>query len=223
MSLNTLRVEVCEANKRLERLMTNPLARGEVSGIDRESGRVVAKPDGVSAANLTPDLMSVVNLNGTILEGAKAPSQEIIIHLVLYRSFPGIGGVTSTHTTYAAMFAQALRPIPCLGTIHAEHFRGEIPVTRALRKPEIEGSYEQAIGQTIVERFNRIVPSEIPAVLVAHHGPVTWGKTAAESVFNSVALEETARLAFGTIQLDAARTPIPVPMMEKHFHRARTA
>lgn len=223
MSLDKLRAEVCEANQRLERLKTNPLARGEVSGIDRGAGRVVVKPRGLPAANLSPEMMSVVDLNGAIYDGGAIPSEEVIIHLVLYRAFRDIGGVTSTHTTYAAMFAQALRPIPCLGTIHAEHFRGEVPVTRALRKPEIEGAYEQAIGEVIVERFTRIAPLDIPGILVAQHGPVTWGRTAAESVLNSVAMEETARLAFGTIQLDPARTPIPLPMMEKHFQRTRTS
>jgi L-ribulose-5-phosphate 4-epimerase len=219
MLLESLRKSVCEANRDLERHGLVLLTWGNVSGIDREKGLVVIKPSGVPYADLTPENMVVMDLLGAKVEGTLNPSSDAPTHVVLYKEFQNIGGVVHTHSTHATEFAQAIRPIPCLGTTHADHFRGEIPVTRPLRKPEIEGTYERSTGLNIVERFLRLDPAEMPAVLVANHGPFTWGATPAAAVINSVVLEEVARMAAGTLRLAPSIAPLPNLLMDKHFLR----
>jgi len=219
MLLEELRKDVCEANRELERRRLVLFTWGNVSGIDRAAKLMVIKPSGVAYADLTPEKMVVMNLDGTVAEGTLNPSSDAPTHLVLYSEFPTIGGVTHTHSRYATMFAQACRPIPCLGTTHADHFRGEIPVTRTLRKPEIEGHYERCTGFVIVERFSRQESRDTPAVLVANHGPFTWGPTPAASVVNSVILEEVARMAAGTLQLAPSIGALPGNLMDRHFMR----
>ena len=219
MLLESLRKSVCEANKDLERHGLVLLTWGNVSGIDREKGLMVIKPSGVPYADLTPANMVVMDLEGTVAEGTLAPSSDAPTHLVLYKEFQSIGGVVHTHSAHATEFAQACRPIPSLGTSHADHFHGDIPVTRPLRKPEIEGQYERSTGFNIVERFLRLDPTEIPAVLVANHGPFTWGPSPAAAVINSVVLEAVARMAAGTLRLAPGAAPLPSLLMEKHFYR----
>jgi L-ribulose-5-phosphate 4-epimerase len=219
MLLESLRKTVCDANKDLERHGLVLLTWGNVSGIDREQGLIVIKPSGVPYADLTPDNMVVLDLKGAVVEGPLNPSSDAPTHGVLYREFPSLGGIVHTHSTHATEFAQACRPIPCLGTTHADHFRGEIPVTRPLRKPEIEGQYERSTGFNIVERFLRLDPVEMPAVLVANHGPFTWGPTPAAAVINSVVLEAVARMAAGTLRLAPTLGPLPGLLLDKHFLR----
>jgi L-ribulose-5-phosphate 4-epimerase len=219
MLLEQLRKDVCEANRDLERHKLVVMTWGNVSGIDRGQGLVVIKPSGVAYSGLTPENMVVLDLQGKVVEGALKPSSDTPSHIVLYASFPEIGGITHTHSAHATMFAQACRPIPCFGTTHADHFYGEVPVTRALRKPEIEGAYERNTGMVIAERFNRVEYLRMPAALVAHHGPFTWGATAADSVVNSVVLEEVARMALGTLQLAPTQGPIPGMLLDRHFLR----
>jgi L-ribulose-5-phosphate 4-epimerase len=219
MLLETLRKIVCDANRDLERHGLVLLTWGNVSGFDRDNGLMVIKPSGIPYADLTPENMVVLDLQGAVVEGALKPSSDAPTHLVLYKEFPSIGGVAHTHSTHATEFAQACRPIPCLGTTHADHFRGEVPVTRPLRKPEIEGLYERNTGLNIVERFSRMDPQEMPAVLVASHGPFTWGPTAAAALINSVVLEEVARMAAGTLRLAPAIPPLPGLLLDKHFLR----
>jgi L-ribulose-5-phosphate 4-epimerase len=139
--------------------------------------------------------------------------------VILYKEFPTIGGVTHAHSPHATMFAQACRPIPCLGTTHADHFHGEVPVTRSLRKPEMDGPYEASTGYAIIEKFVRRDPMDVPAVLVANHGPFTWGLTAAGSVVNSLVLEEVAQMALGTFTLAPGVTAIAPFLLEKHYLR----
>jgi L-ribulose-5-phosphate 4-epimerase len=219
MLLDQLRKDVCEANRDLERHKLVLMTWGNVSGIDRAQGLIVIKPSGVAYASLTPENMVVLDLEGKVVEGTLKASSDAPTHVVLYASFPEIGGITHTHSTHATMFAQACRPIPCFGTTHADHFYGEVPVTRSLRKPEVEGAYERSTGLVIAERFNRLEHLQMPAVLVAHHGPFTWGATAAASVANSIALEEVARMAMGTMQLAPQQAPIPALLLDRHFLR----
>ena len=219
MLLEELRKDVCDANKDLERFNLVLMTWGNVSGIDREKGLMVIKPSGVPYADLTPERMVVVDRHGAVVEGSLNPSSDAPTHLVLYAEFPEIGGITHTHSIHATAFAQAGRPIPCLGTTHADHFRGEIPVTRALRKPEIEAHYERNTGLVIVERFTRMEPIEMPAVLVANHGPFTWGRTPRDSVLNSLALEAVAAMALRTLQLAPDASPAPSILQDKHFLR----
>lgn len=219
MLLEDLRRDVCAANCDLDRHGLVLMTWGNVSGVDRGKGLMVIKPSGVPYAELTPEQMVVMDMEGTLVEGQLRPSSDAPTHLALYNVFRDIGGITHTHSTHATLFAQAGRPIPCFGTTHADHFRGEVPVTRALRKPELEGNYEHSTGLVILERFARLNPNEMPAVLVMHHGPFTWGVSPAASVVNSVALEEVARMAAGTLSLNPRQEPIPAALLDKHFLR----
>jgi L-ribulose-5-phosphate 4-epimerase len=219
MLVEELRKDICEANRDLVRHKLVILTWGNVSGIDREKGLIVIKPSGLAYSELTPASMAVLDLAGKVVEGDLRPSSDAPTHVVLYNEFPTIGDITHTHSRYATVFAQACRPIPCLGTTHADHFRGEVPITRDLRKPEMDGHYEAATGSAIVEKFVRRDPLEMPAVLVAHHGPFTWGLTASGSVVNSIVLEEVARIALETLALAPNQPPISSYLLDRHFFR----
>ena len=221
--LEDLREQVCLANRELERCRLVTLTFGNVSGFDRAKGMMAIKPSGVGYAQLKPRDIVLVDLDGERTEGKLQPSTDAPTHLALYRAFRKIGGVTHTHSPYATMFAQAGRGIPCLGTTHADHFNGEVPVTRALTRKEVAGKYEENTGLAIVARFAKLDPGEMPAVLVAKHGPFTWGRTAAESLTNGIALELVAQTALGTWQLDGKTGPIPDFLLAKHFLRKHGA
>jgi L-ribulose-5-phosphate 4-epimerase len=213
-----LRRCVCAANLELVAHGLVVGTWGNVSGVDRAAGVVAIKPSGVPYAELTPELMVVTDLTGRVLRGELRPSSDLQTHLELYRSWEGVGGVVHTHSLSATAFAQARRPIPCLGTTHADHFYGEVPVTRDLRAEETAAEYEMNTGRVIVERFVGIDPLDVPAVLVASHGPFTWGATPAAAGWNSVALEAIARLALDTLALGAT-PPIAAHLLDRHFKR----
>ena len=196
--LETLKKDVCEANHDLVRYNLVTLTWGNVSGIDREQNLVVIKPSGVSYHELQPEQMVVVDLDGNPVEGDLRPSSDTATHVLLYRAFSEIGGVTHTHSRYGTVFAQSRREIPCLGTTHADHFHGSVPVTRALTEEEVNAAYEANTGQVIIERFADLDPVAMPAVLVAGHAPFTWGPNPRASVRNAVALEAVAEMAFAT-------------------------
>ena len=181
----------------------------------------VIKPSGVSYGDMKPEQMVVVDLDGKVVEGELNPSSDTETHRILYREFPEIGGIVHTHSPWATAFAQARMEIPCLGTTHADHFFGPVPVTRPLSREELDAGYELNTGRVIVERFRgRLSTAEMPAVLVAGHAPFTWGKDAAESVKNAVALEAVAKMAHATLML--RREPIPFLeeyVLEKHYQR----
>ncbi len=217
--LDALKSEVCSANRDLERLGLVTLTWGNVSGIDRDAGLVVIKPSGVRYADLAPENLVVVDLDGTRVEGALNPSSDMPTHLALYRAFAEIGGVAHTHSPYATMFAQAGRPIPCLGTTHADHFFGPVPVTRTLTPTETAADYESHMAKSIIDRLAGTDPLQMPAVLAANHGPFTWGRTAREALENTVALESVAVMAFGTLALDPETGPIDDTLLRRHFFR----
>ena len=217
MTLKTLRKEVCEANRNLEKHGLSFLEKGGVSGIDRAQGVVIVKPAEIPHTCLTPEDMLVLDLTGKLVEGSLTPGLDVTAHLFLYQAFRDICGIANTYGPYATMFAQAERPIPCMGVVHARYFKGEIPVTRALRKPEIERNYERSMGAVIVERFSRMEPDDMPGVLVAHHGAFTWAKTPSSALVRSIAMEKVARIAFGTLQLMPQAAAIPNMLSEKHF------
>jgi len=219
MMLESLREEVCRANFQLVAHGLVSLTWGNVSAICDERKHVVIKPSGVPYDRLCAERMVVVDLDGNVMEGDLRPSSDLPAHLCLYREFDCAGGVTHTHSLHATMFAQARKPIPCLGTTHADHFYGEVPLTRALTTREVEEDYEHNTGRVIVERFRSIDPKSMPAVLLPGHGPFTWGKDAADSVKNAAALESIARIAIGTWQLDAAASPLESYVLEKHHER----
>jgi L-ribulose-5-phosphate 4-epimerase len=217
--LDDLRREVCDANRALADHGLVTLTWGNVSGICPERRHVAIKPSGVSYRELTPEHIVVVDLEGDVVEGDLRPSSDTPTHVLLYRHFPGIGGITHTHSRYGTAFAQARREIPCLGTTHADHFHGAVPVTRPLRPGEVEEDYEVNTGRVIAERFEGIDPLEVPAVLVAGHAPFTWGRTVQESLENAVALEAIAAMAAATLALDPAAAALEDHVLEKHHRR----
>jgi L-ribulose-5-phosphate 4-epimerase len=194
---------------------------GNVSAIDRESGLVVIKPSGVAYEDLTIDSLAVLSLSGERVDGGLQPSSDAPTHLVLYRELPEIGAVVHTHSRWATAWAQAERPIPALGTTHADYFGGEIPCTRPLTTSEIEGAYEEATGEVIVEAFAGRDPARVPGVLVARHGPFAWGPAAERAVENARVLEEVAALAVHTVALAPDGGPIDPALLDRHFLRKR--
>jgi L-ribulose-5-phosphate 4-epimerase len=222
MQLADLRQEVLAANQRLVSAGLVTLSWGNASGVDRAAGVMVIKPSGVPYEQLTPDNLVVVALaDGAVVEGSLRPSSDTPTHLVLYRRLPTIGGVVHTHSTVAAAWAQARRPIPCLGTTHADHFHGAVPVTRLLTDAEIGAEYEAATGEVIVEALNELGhdPLAMPATLVAAHGPFTWGRSATDAVDNAIALETVATMAYHTLALEAGAQQITDALLSRHFER----
>ncbi len=217
--LETLKQAVWQANLLLPQHHLVTFTWGNVSAVDRAQGLVVIKPGGVAYETMQPDDMVVVDLqSGNVVEGRYKPSSDTPTHLVLYRAFPGIGGVVHTHSRWATVFAQAMQGIPPLGTTHADDFYGEVPCTRLMTDAEICADYEAQTGEVIVERFRSLDPQTMPAVLVAGHGPFTWGADAAEAVHNAVVLEEAAFMAWHTMRLGKTE-PIPQALLDKHFLR----
>ena len=219
--LEELKKEVLAANLEIYVRNLAIYTWGNVSGIDRERGLVVIKPSGVPREELTVESLVVLDLEGNVVEGRCRPSTDTPTHLVLYRAFSGLGGVVHTHSPWATAWAQTGLDLPCLGTTHADHFYGDVPCTRPLSEEEIQGDYEANTGRVIVERFRDrgLDPLNVPAVLVAQHGPFAWGKDPAEAVRNAVVLEETARMAFITRELQPEVRPISRALLDKHFLR----
>ena len=217
--LKKLKEDVYQANLDLWRYGLVTLTWGNVSGIDRSVPCMVIKPSGVDYESLTVKDMIVVDMKGKVLEGLLRPSSDTPTHLELYNAFPKIGGIVHTHSTHASMFAQACRAIPCLGTTHADHFSGPVPVTRFLTEEEVKNAYEQETGKVIIERFAGLDPLNTPAVLVAGHAPFTWGRSASDAVRNSLIIERVAQMALGSFQLNANLTAIPSYIQEKHYRR----
>ena len=191
---------------------------GNVSGRDGDTGLVVIKPSGVSYDLMTPADMVVIDLEGKVVEGKFKPSTDAPTHLLLYKTYKSVSGVVHTHSSYATSWAQAGRAIPPFGTTHADHFYGEVPCTRLLTKEEIEEDYEINTGKVIVEKLGKTDPMTVPSVLVSGHGPFCWGKDAENAVYNAVALEEIAKMAFFTVLLGKTE-PIDQFLLDKHFKR----
>lgn len=223
--LEELKKQVCDANLELVRRGVVIYTWGNVSGIDREKGLVVIKPSGVDYAGMTPDDMVVVELStGKTAEGKWKPSSDTATHLELYRRFEKIGGITHTHSVNAVSFAQAGIDIPALGTTHADYFWGAVPCTRELTEKEVKDAYEVNTGKVIIETVeNRgYDPMAVPGIIVKNHGPFTWGKNAAESVYNAVVLETVADMAFKTLMLNRDSS-IKQYVLDKHYERKHGA
>lgn len=217
--LEELKQRVCDANRSLVAHGLVTLTWGNVSGIDRGSDRVVIKPSGVAYDKLQPEQMVVVDLDGHVVEGDLRPSSDTPTHVRLYRAFHSIGGITHTHSFYATAYAQARSEIPCLGTTHADHFHGPIPVTRPLTEAEVDEGYEGATGDVIIERFTDLDPVAMPAVLVAGHAPFAWGANASDSVKNAITLEAVAHMAVATKRINPTCDALEDYILEKHFQR----
>jgi L-ribulose-5-phosphate 4-epimerase len=218
-----LREEVLEANLELVRRGLVLYTFGNASGIDRTQGLVAIKPSGVPYESMKPSDIVVVDLDGETVEGKLRPSSDLATHLILYRAFQEIGGVVHTHSRNATVWAQAARPIPCLGTTHADYFHGSVPITEPLRGSEIEEAYEANTGHAIVRRFQGIDPLEMPAVLVAGHAPFTWGTSPMKAAHHAVVLEEIAQTALHTLAVDPGAAPISQALLDKHFFRKHGA
>ena len=216
--LEQLKKEVCDANLALVRHGLVILTWGNVSAIDRKTGLVVIKPSGVSYDDMRPEDMVVVDLEGNIVDGTLRPSSDTPTHLEIYKAFSEVGAVVHTHSTYATAWAQACHSIPNIGTTHADHFHLDIPCTAEMSKEQIERSYEAETGVSIVEAFEGKEPMHTPAVLVAHHGPFTWGKNAAAAVQNSVVLEQVAKMASIAVALNP-QIEMNKDLIEKHYNR----
>ena len=219
--LESLKQQVLDANLELPRLGLVDFTWGNVSGRDAQSDAIVIKPSGVPYESMTPDDMVVVDMDGRVLEGKLRPSSDLATHLELYRHFPSIGGIVHTHSTWATVWAQACRSIPALGTTHADYFFGDVPCTPTLTAAQVGGEYERETGLAIVKHFQDggIDARTMPAVLVANHGPFTWGADANAAVHNAAVLELTARMALLTLQLNAAQPAMPQYLLDKHFLR----
>ena len=218
--LEKLKAQVCQANLDLVARGLVIETWGNASGIDRERGLMVIKPSGVSYAGMKPRHMVVVSLKtGKIVEGKLKPSSDTATHLVLYRAFPKIGGVVHTHSLFATAWAQAQRELPSYGTTQADYWHGSVPCTRRLTAAEIKSDYEAHTGHVIVETFRQLDPMRHPAVLVASHGPFTWGKDVAGAVHNAGVLEFVARLNSETLRINPKLKPMQSALLDKHFLR----
>ena len=214
-----LKKAVCEANLELQKHRLIIYSWGNVSGIDRSAGLIIIKPSGVPYEELTPDKMVVLDMEGKIIEGNLNPSSDTPTHLELYKNFEAIGGICHTHSPSATMWAQACKEIPCFGTTHADNFHGPIPVTDIMTNEQIHGDYELNTGKVIIERFTGLDPMHMPAVLVANHGPFTWGTNPAAAVEATVVLEQIAAMALGTITINPGQGPISRALLDKHYLR----
>jgi L-ribulose-5-phosphate 4-epimerase len=224
LSFGELRREVLAANLRIPEAGLATLTWGNVSGVDRDAGVFVIKPSGVSYADLGAEDLVVVSLeDGRVVEGHFKPSTDTETHRCLYRAFPHIGGVTHTHSTHAVAFAQARRPIPVLGTTHADTFNGPVPVTEDLTAEQCARDYEYNTGQVIVSLLEGDPrrAEEVPGALVSRHGPFTWGATATASLENAIVCEAVAEMALHTLALQSpvdASEP-PQHLLDRHFTR----
>jgi L-ribulose-5-phosphate 4-epimerase len=217
-----LRERVFDANMAIVRAGLVALTFGNASGVDRGAGVLAIKPSGIDYDDLSPEQMVIVDLEqGIVVDGAHRPSSDTPTHLALYRHYDQIGGVVHTHSPFAVAWAQALRAIPALGTTHADHFHGPVPVTRLLSTKEIAGDYEARTGDAIVEVIDEREsgPLAVPGALVASHGPFAWGADTVAAVENAVALELVAELAYRTVALRPDGTSIGQSLLDRHFTR----
>ena len=220
--LEKLKAEVCKANLDLVAEGLVIQTWGNASAVDRERGVIVIKPSGVSYAEMKPEHMVVVSLaDGRVVEGNLKPSSDTPTHLVLYRAWPGIGGVVHTHSLFATAWAQACQPLLAYGTTQADYWYGDVPCTRKLTAAEIKNDYEANTGEVIVETFKKLKhePLQHPAVLVASHGPFTWGKDVHDAVCNASVLEFIARLNSETLHIYPKTKPMQSTLLDKHFLR----
>lgn len=216
-----LKEQVYEANMEIPREELAIVTFGNVSGIDRAAGVVAIKPSGVPYHRLKVEDIVIVDLDNGLVEGSMRPSSDTKTHTLLYKSFPTIGGVCHTHSTYAVAWAQAIRPIPNLGTTHADHLTASIPVTEVMSDERIRLDYELETGNQILDLFGegKLSYEEVEMVLVACHGPFTWGKDPAKAIYNSIVLEEIAKMAYLTLQINPSATTIKQSLIDKHYFR----
>lgn len=219
--LEELKERVLRANLDLVRHNLVIFTWGNVSGIDRKKGLVVIKPSGVDYDSMKASDMVVVDLKtGETIEGELNPSSDTPTHLILYRTYPDIGGIVHTHSTYATAWAQAGKDIPNIGTTHSDYYHNDIPCTGDMTEKEIKGDYELETGNVIVKRLNQgnINPMHTPGALVKNHGPFAWGKNPDNAVYNAVVMEQVAKMAYLSFAINPETSMNPL-LVEKHFSR----
>ena len=215
--IKQLKERVCNANLTLKQSNLITLTWGNVSGKDEESGLIIIKPSGVSYDTMKPEDMVVVDLDGNTVEGTYRPSSDLSTHLYLYKQFPSLGGIVHTHSTFATAFAQSGKEIVAYGTTHADAFYGSIPCTCDLTEAEISEAYEWNTGKVIAEAVRDFIA--VPGIIVKNHGVFTWGETAEKAVENAITLEEVAKMAFLTEQLNSDTQRIDQHLLDKHYLR----
>lgn len=217
----SLREACYEANMDLQALGLVIYTFGNVSVADPAAGVFAIKPSGVPYEELTPEMCPVLDFENNVVDGTLRPSSDTRTHSFLYRHWPGIGGIAHTHSTYAVAWAQAQQPIPILGTTHADHLTEDIPCAPPMADELIEGNYEHMTGQQIIDHFDQLGMDyrEVPMILIANHGPFTWGKSASEAVYHSKVLEELARMAFLTLQINPGAPRLKESLIRKHYER----
>ncbi|MGD8297022.1 MAG: L-ribulose-5-phosphate 4-epimerase AraD [Desulfobacterales bacterium] len=220
MQLNQLKKLVYQANMQLNASGLALFTFGNVSGVDRVRKLMVIKPSGVPYDSLTPDNMVCVSLEtGRVVDSELNPSSDTDTHLEIYRAFGNSGGIAHSHSEFATSCAQARVAIRCMGTTHADYFCGDIPVTRELTPAETIENYEKNTGLVIVETFRGLNSSEIPAVLVANHGPFVWGPDPLDAVHNAIIVEFLAKMEINTKALNPKAPRLPQYQLEKHYRR----
>lgn len=217
--LTELKREAYEANMEVPNQDLAIYTFGNVSAFDPHAGVFAIKPSGIPYAELSPEQMVVMDLEGTIVEGSLRPSSDAPTHRVLYREFSTLRGITHTHSPYAVAWSQAGIPIPIYGTTHADYCAADIPCTKVMKDEAIKGDYEIETGNQIIETFATLDPEKIEMVLVASHGPFTWGKSAAKSVFNAKVLEELAKMAYLTAAIRPDTPRLKKTLIDKHYQR----
>ena len=215
--IKQLKERVCNANLTLKKSNLITLTWGNVSGKDEESGLIIIKPSGLSYDTMKPEDMVVVDLDGNTVEGTYRPSSDLPTHLYLYKQFPSLGGIVHTHSTFATAFAQSGKEIVAYGTTHADAFYGNVPCTRDLTEAEISEAYEWNTGKVIAEAVRDFIA--VPGIIVKNHGVFTWGETAEKAVENAITLEEVAKMAFLTEQLNSNTQRIDQHLLDKHYLR----
>jgi L-ribulose-5-phosphate 4-epimerase len=218
-SLDQLKQTVWKCNLDLQKHGLVIQTFGNVSGIDRETGIIAIKPSGIEYADLTPDKIVLVDLDNKIVDSKHNPSSDTKTHIELYKKFPKIGGVVHTHSAYATAWAQSKLDIPCFGTTHADYVQGAIPCTAVMTDTQIKGDYEQETGYQIISRFKKLSYEQCEMVIVACHGPFTWGITPGKAVYNSIMLEEISKMALLTVSVNPKIAGIKKSLIDKHFLR----
>ena len=218
-AVKELKERVWECNRQLPERGLVIQSFGNVSGIDRQKGLVAIKPSGVTYRDLNVDDIVVVDLNNKVVEGKLRPSSDTETHTLLYRSFPEIGGVAHTHSTYAVAWAQAMKPIPILGTTHADLLAEDVPCTKVMSDKMIKGNYEEQTGVQILLAFTKRSYKDVPMVLVACHGPFTWGDSPEKALYHSQMLEELAKMESLTLQINRSTPRLKKALIDKHYRR----
>lgn len=218
-AINDLKETAWKCNMELPRLRLVVHTFGNASAIDRTSGYVAIKPSGVPYPDLTPADMVVVDLENRVVDGRLRPSSDTKTHTLLYKNFPEVNGIVHTHSTYATAWAQARKPIPILGTTHADHLAEDIPCTDIMTDSMIKGDYEVETGNQILKAFRKHSYAEVPMVIVACHGPFAWGSTPAKAVYHALMVEELAKMAFLSLQINPKLPRLKKSLIEKHYQR----